>query len=54
LLQAAIDHAEEFPDDIERVTAAIKLLRQRQLARADVQAKVAAIFARRISRRGRR
>jgi hypothetical protein len=52
LLHAVIDEAERDPDDIEAVHRAIALLRQRQLRRADVQAKVASIFEARMSHWG--
>jgi hypothetical protein len=54
LLPASIQAAESDRDDIERITTAIRLLRQNQLQRADVQAKVAEIFEKRIFRGGRR
>jgi hypothetical protein len=44
LLQASISQANRDPDDIEQIASAIGLIRARQLARADVQQKLGAIF----------
>jgi hypothetical protein len=53
ILRAAIAEAENDPENIDKVSAAIFLLRQRQLGLADVQARLGEIFERRIAHWGR-